>query len=87
MSDVEFLEDETVYSRIQRTKPLPEKGLEAWVYRKLPGKYNYKRNILISIIIIIFSISFIFFILGIQNRNTQQEQNSFEERVINTKLK
>jgi hypothetical protein len=86
MSKIDFYEDEAIESRIQRRKPLPEKGLEAWIYKKIPGKYNYKKNILILIIVIIFSISFIFLILGLQNVNNDQGQ-SFEERAKNTRLK
>jgi hypothetical protein len=88
MSDknIQFEEDKAYVYRTERSKPIPEKGMEGWFYKKLPGKYSYKKNMLILIILGILFISFIFFILGIQNLG-EIPDNTFDDRVSNTKAR
>jgi uncharacterized membrane protein len=83
---IEFYEDEAYESRLERQDPLPEKGLEGWVYGKMPGKYSYKRLVLIVIILALFIISFIFIILGLKNVN-DETKSDFDSRINNTRLK
>lgn len=86
MGEIEFDEEKAYVSRVKRQKSIPEKGIEGFVYNKMPGKYSYKRNMLIVVIISIFVIAFIFFILAIQNLGEIPDQ-SFNERIIKTQAK
>lgn len=85
MSDgIEFDEEKAYITRRKIIKDFPEKGIEGFVYNKMPGKYSYKKNMLILGIIIIFLLAFVFFVLGIQNLGSI-EGGLFEDRVNNTK--
>lgn len=81
---VEFEEDKSYVHRIKRQKEIPQKGIEGFVYNKMPGKYSYKKSMLILIIIVIFILSFTFFILGIQNLGESPSSN-FGNRVDSTR--
>ena len=81
---IEFEEEQTDTQRMIRRKPLPEKGLEGFVYNKIPGKYSYKKAIFIVIIILLFVGSFIFFVLGLKNIGDKKVLD-FGSRVENTK--
>lgn len=84
MSNIEFEEDKAYYSRIKRRDEVPDKGLEGYVYKKLPGKYSYKKAMLIIFILLLFIGSFVFFILGLYN--VSSEDQSFQERVNSTRI-
>jgi len=85
MEGVEFDEDKS-YRSIPRQVPIPEKGIEGWIYRKFPGKYSFKKNLLIIIVLVIFFLAFIFFVLGFKNVNDDQN-SKFNTRIKNTILK
>ena len=81
--DIQFDEDQHYYAKTERHVEIPKKGIEGWFYNKMPGKYSYKKNLLILVIIGVFVLAFIFFVLGIQNLG-EIEDNNFSDRVSNT---
>ena len=86
MTEIQFNEDEAYESKLRRQKPIPDKGIEGFIYKKIPGKYTYKKAGLILAIILVFVIAFIFFTLGLQNLGDEPE-DSFDARVENTRIR
>jgi hypothetical protein len=76
-------DEEQAYRKVERQKKIPDKGIEGWIYNKLPGKYSYKKSLLILIVIGLFVFSFTFFILGLQNIG-EKPGNSFINTVENS---
>lgn len=83
---VEFDEEKSYVDVRNVEKEFPENGIEGFIYKKIPGKYSSKKNILILTIILIFALSFLFFILGLKNLG-ENDDNNFGDRINNTRLK
>jgi hypothetical protein len=67
MSDnVEFIEDKTFLKPLPETK-IPEKSIEGWFYKKIPGNIAIKRFVLVCTILLLFILSIIFFLLARSN--------------------
>ena len=86
MAEIEFEEDLKSGSSWERRKPLPKKGLEAAIYKKIPGKYDHKKFILFLVVIGLFVASFVFFVLGLKNVEDDKKLD-FYNRVNNTRSK
>lgn len=86
MKDVEFIEDKIYLSKLAPKEKIPQKGLEGWLYKKIPGKFLVKRTILIFFIFLLFVLSFVFFILGIYNQQDTQ-LSEFTQKGQTTNLK
>jgi hypothetical protein len=61
--DVEFVEDRTYLTALPETK-IPEKSLEGWFYRHVPGSIGLKKFLLLCIIILLFGASIILFLMS-----------------------
>lgn len=81
MTEVIFDEDRTILQPLPSEIKIPETGFEGWFYRKFPGGYYFKKALLLGIIAALFGASLILFALG--RFNLDQENQTFEERVIN----
>ncbi len=81
MTEVIFDEDRTLLHQLPSEIKIPDTGFEGWFYKKFPGSYYFKKALLIGIIAILFGASLIIFSLG--RFNIQQEQQTFEQRIIN----
>lgn len=68
--DVEFMEDKTYLTALPETK-IPEKSIEGWFYKHVPGSIALKKFLLICIIILLFSASIIIFLMS---RTTSVDQ-------------
>ncbi len=66
---------------------MSRKGFEAWFYKKFPGTLKTKRKILISIICLLYSISFVLIIMTTYSTVSADSYKNFNDRVSNTKLK
>jgi hypothetical protein len=86
INGVEFDEDKTILKPLDSEIKIPEKGFEGWFYKKFPGRFLVKRVILITIIILLFIISFILVSLGKYNID-EKNRALFEDRVKATKLR
>lgn len=64
--DVEFVEDKTFLSPLPDNK-IPEKSIEGWIYKKIPGNIAVKRYILSCLILFIFILAGVFFLLARSN--------------------
>ncbi len=84
MSAIEFDEDKSILQPLESEIKVPDKGFEGWFYRKIPGSLNLKRNILILIIFILFSVSTVFFVMS--RYNVVMKDENYFNRVDNTKL-
>lgn len=63
IEEVEFMEDKTFLSTLPDTK-IPEKSIEGWFYKHVPGSIQVKKYILLCIVIVLFAISAVFFLLS-----------------------
>jgi hypothetical protein len=61
--DVEFIEDKTYLTALPDTK-IPEKSIEGWFYKHLPGSIGIKKLILLCVIIILFALSIILLLMS-----------------------
>ena len=61
--DVEFVEDRTYLTALPETK-IPEKSLEGWFYKHVPGSIGLKKLLLLCIIILLFGASIILFLMS-----------------------
>ncbi len=61
--DVEFIEDKTYLSALPN-ETIPEKSIEGWFYKHLPGTVGVKKLILICIIFLLFGASVILFLMS-----------------------
>ncbi len=65
--NVQFQEDRTYLSPLPQEN-IPEKSIEGWIYKKVPGSIAVKRFALVILIIILFILSAIFFLLARSNQ-------------------
>lgn len=86
INGVEFDEDKTILKPLNSAIKIPEKGFEGWFYKKFPGSVMVKKLILVTIIVLLFVISFILVILGRYNID-EKNKALFEDKVRATKLK
>lgn len=86
MSDVDFLEDKTFFSKLPPKEKIPETGIEGWFYKKIPGKYVVKKIILFSVILFLFILSAIFYMLGRFNREDILKEYSLNDSVRDSQL-
>ena len=63
---IQFVEDKT-YLKALPQENIPEKSIEGWIYKKIPGSIAVKRFILVILIIVLFILSAIFFLLSRSN--------------------
>lgn len=86
MEHIEFVGDENFSKKNNQRNKIPTKGIEGWLYKKIPGSPIVKKIILILIILILFAISVSFFVLAKTDFKTEETIN-FQERVKSTQLK
>lgn len=65
-NEVEFTEDKTFLSPLPDNK-IPEKSIEGWIYKKIPGNIAVKRYILLCFILFIFIVAGVLFLLAHSN--------------------
>ena len=86
MNHIEFDEDKTLSKKSIQEDQLPQKGIEGWIYKKIPGSYLVKKIILISFILILFIVSILFIVLAGTEEKTEQKVD-FQNRLKATQLK
>lgn len=84
---VDFFEDPGKYKPTPVVNQIKGKSIEAWFYKKFPGKISIKRFFLILFAVILFGLSIRFMLLAYLNSSQERIKQDFEERVRNTRLK
>lgn len=62
-TDIEFVEDKTFLTALPETK-IPEKSIEGWFYKHVPGSIGVKKLLLLVIIALLFGVSVILFLMS-----------------------
>lgn len=79
-NDIEFVEDKTFLKPLPN-ETIPEKSIEGWFYKKFPGSIPLKKFILLIIVIILFSLSAIFFLLSRPDPTSSVRGVDFENMI------
>lgn len=89
MSNVELEEDKFTLSQkvIQQIEPTPEKGVEGFLYKNFGISASLTKIVLVTIAILSFVASIIFFTLANYNFSVQDEEKLLQERISTTKAK
>ncbi len=87
MEHVEFSEDKFISKKSNQEKQLPEKGIEGWLYKKIPGSPLVKKIVLIVLILLLFGMSVGISMLSKVEIKPESTENNFQERIKSTQLR
>ncbi len=72
---LQFVEDKISRTPLREVK-IPEKSIEGWFYKHIPGNVGLKKFILSGIIILLFIASAILFIMSLTNSTDRPRTTS-----------
>ncbi len=84
MEHIQFTDD-TYSKKSTRQTRIPDKGIEGWLYKKIPGSPIIKKLILFLLVIILFAISIIM-VLVTRKEEVIEGKANFQERIKATQL-
>lgn len=87
MEHIQFTEDTFVSKNKRQDSQIPQKGIEGWLYKKIPGSPIIKKIILLVFILLLFLVSVGIFIVTKTGQNIEDEQVNFQERIKSTQLR
>lgn len=85
MEHIQFTDD-TYSKKSTRQTRVPDKGIEGWIYKKIPGSPIIKKIVIFLLIIILFAISIIVVLITRKEEKVIEGKANFQERVKATQL-